>query len=100
MNWANWGRHKRKRIKDSEIPRAVKALVEHRQGGWFCVMCKELRIVTPPDVPLELDHKLPLSKGGTYNHLNLQVLCRSHNRGRGARGLKPFLPTHARRKQS
>ena len=40
---------------------------------------------SPPDVTLEIDHILPVSKGGTDNALNLRFLCLHHNRSRGNR---------------
>ena len=98
-SWTNWGRgNKERKIK---FPPQVIALVERRQGGKYCVMCRVLKIVTPEDIPLELDHKLPLSKGGDNNHLNLQWLCRSHNRGRRAESLSRMRrPAWERRRDS
>jgi len=95
----NWGRGNYKRLK--EFPQGVLDLVRRRQGHWTCVFCRELGIQTPDDVPIEVDHKLPLSRGGDNNHLNLQTLCRSHNRGRGNRGLNGFRrPAWERRRDS
>jgi 5-methylcytosine-specific restriction endonuclease McrA len=34
---------------------------------------------------LEIDHKIPVSKGGATTLRNLQVLCRSCNRGKSAK---------------
>lgn len=83
MNAYHWGLDKIKaRIQTRDIPDAVKRLVDKRQGGRHCVHCRAMNIETPPAVPLELDHKQPLSEGGSHHHLNLQWLCRSHNRGR------------------
>ena len=39
----------------------------------------------PPDVTLEIDHIVPVSKGGTDSALNLRFLCQYHNRSRGNR---------------
>jgi hypothetical protein len=39
----------------------------------------------PPEVALDIDHILPVSKGGTNNPLNLRFLCKYHNRSRGNR---------------
>ena len=38
-----------------------------------------------PDVELEVDHKVPISKGGTDDELNLITLCRDCNRGKSDR---------------
>lgn len=37
----------------------------------------------PPEVTLEIDHILPVSKGGSNSPLNLRFLCQYHNRSRG-----------------
>jgi hypothetical protein len=39
----------------------------------------------PPEVALEIDHILPVSRGGDNSHLNLRFLCRRCNRSRGNR---------------
>jgi len=39
----------------------------------------------PPEVYLEIDHILPVSKGGNEMVLNLRFLCQYHNRARGNR---------------
>ena len=39
----------------------------------------------PPEVTLEIDHILPVSKGGGNSLLNLRFLCRTCNRSRGNR---------------
>ena len=74
-----WGRGLRARV---AIPAEVLALVDERQGGRFCVACRALDLVTPADVPLEPDHRQALANGGDNHHLNLEWLCRSHNRSK------------------
>lgn len=68
-----------------DFPPSVLAAVDRRQGGRYCVHCREAGLTTPPDEPLELDHMQPVSRGGTDDPSNLQWLCRGHNRSKGAR---------------
>lgn len=42
-----------------------------------------------PDVVLEIDHKVPVSKGGSNKHENLVTSCFDCNRGKGSREFKP-----------
>jgi HNH endonuclease len=44
-----------------------------------CEICQK----TPPEVKLEIDHILPVSKGGSNILCNLRFLCQHHNRSRG-----------------
>ena len=46
-----------------------------------CAFCNR----RPPDVMLEIDHILPVSKGGADLPLNLRFLCEHCNRSRGNR---------------
>ena len=85
MNPRQWGRGDRRRLTTRDFPPGVLALVDERQGGRFCVSCRELGVETPADEPLQIDHIQPLSAGGDNHHLNLRWLCRAHNLGRGAR---------------
>ncbi|WP_433578795.1 TerD family protein [Nocardia brasiliensis] len=59
------------------IPQEVKAEVWQRDGG-KCVECGDSHY-------LEFDHIIPLSRGGATSAANLQILCRSCNRAKGAR---------------
>lgn len=59
------------------IPQEVKAEVWQRDGG-KCVECGSGHY-------LEFDHVIPLSRGGATSASNLQILCRSCNRTKGAR---------------
>lgn len=92
MNPYTWGRGDTRRLSTRDFPAAVLALVDARLGGRFCVDCRAAGIVTPDDVPLEVDHLQPLALGGTNEHINLTWRCRSHNRGRGARRDAPPVP--------
>lgn len=73
------------RLATRDFPPSVLAAVDRRQGGRYCVACREAGLDTPPAEPLELDHMQPLSQGGTNDPSNLQWLCRGHNRGKQAR---------------
>jgi len=44
-----------------------------------CDICKK----PPPEVKLDIDHILPVSRGGKELPLNLRFLCEQHNRSRG-----------------
>jgi hypothetical protein len=46
-----------------------------------CEFCRK----RPPEVTLEIDHIVPVSKGGSESALNLRFLCQHHNRSRGNR---------------
>ena len=91
-----WGRGDTRRLSTRDFPEDVLALVDERQGGRFCVACKQQNLTTPPGEPLEVDHRQPLSKGGDNSAFNLQWMCRAHNRGRGNRPDAPRIPTWAR----
>lgn len=86
MNPHLWGRGITRRLKLPQVPASVLVLVEQRDGPG-CTECNRLGLSPPSDEPLELDHKQPLSLGGDYRWENLQLLCRSHNKGRGNRSL-------------
>ena len=59
------------------IPEAVRTEVWRRDNG-RCVTCGS-------NVNLEFDHIIPVSKGGATTVRNLQLLCQSCNRSKGAR---------------
>lgn len=90
---------KARRVCTRDFPASVKAEVTDRQGGMFCVLCRERGLVTPERVPLVLDHKQPLSRGGTNEAANLHWLCEDHNLARWNRSLdeaRKHLPRWAR----
>jgi 5-methylcytosine-specific restriction endonuclease McrA len=71
----NWIQIKRQPIKPSLRFEILK------RDNYRCQMCG----VTAKDgATLEIDHIYPVSKGGTNELDNLQVLCRECNAGKGA----------------
>lgn len=53
-----------------------------RRDGFRCRLCGRS---ADSGVELEVDHIIPISKGGTSSMDNLQTLCRDCNRGKGAK---------------
>lgn len=101
MNPYTWGRGDKRRLTTADFPAEVVALVEARMGGRFCEDCRALGLVTPADVPMELDHRQPMALGGDNHHLNMRWTCRSHNRGRAHRPLsaQPTRPAWERKRR-
>lgn len=68
---------------------------EYAWGKWeknrrICPICKKRArfvagrgFVVDGYIPFEIDHIIPISKGGTYNKKNLHVICRACNRKKG-----------------
>jgi 5-methylcytosine-specific restriction endonuclease McrA len=52
-----------------------------KRGNYMCAKCGS----RPPEVSLEIDHIVPLARGGTDAVTNLQVLCNPCNQGKKAR---------------
>lgn len=96
MSAAPWTPGDTTRRPTSAAPPYVLAAVERRQGGRYCVHCAELGLVTPPGIPLELDHRQPLARGGDNRTSNLQWLCRDHNRAKRDRPGPPKAPKWSR----
>lgn len=58
------------------------------RDGWRCQLCgrstpRRLRGTIKPNAP-ELDHIVPISKGGAHSYLNTQCACRECNGSKGA----------------
>jgi len=90
---------RRKRIKQGGYERFDPMEVLNRDN-WRCQLCgidtpRKLRGTYDDRAP-ELDHIVPLSKGGAHTRENTQCLCRSCNLNKGARttGQPPLAPAH------
>lgn len=55
-----------------------------KRDNYKCCSCS-LGIEDEPNLLLEIDHKIPLSKGGLTSYDNLQTLCWKCNRTKGAK---------------
>lgn len=64
------------------IPKSVRFEV-FKRDSFTCQYCGK----SAPDVILEVDHIMPVSKGGTNEIMNLVTACRDCNRGKGAKQL-------------
>jgi hypothetical protein len=65
--------------KREELPAGIRFQV--LSGQPYCGLCGR----EPPEVKLQVDHIVPLSKGGTNNIDNLQTLCSDCNLGKSNR---------------
>ena len=61
----------------------IQELLEEQ--GWMCVYCHE-----PLDDFWEIDHILPISRGGGDQTDNLAIACRPCNRSKGAKLLSEW----------
>jgi len=62
------------RLANRRVPDSMRAAVLVRDGG-RCRRCRR-------SINLEMDHIVPVSKGGKTEELNLQTLCRRCNRAK------------------
>lgn len=77
--------HKQKRAAASRgvMAESVDPIEVFDRDGWCCQLCgvatpREARGTCAPNAP-ELDHCVPLAKGGAHTKANTQCLCRSCN---------------------
>ena len=54
-----------------------------KRDGFQCVLCG----ASGKEAKLEIDHIIPISKGGTHKESNLQTLCFPCNRGKSNKNL-------------
>ncbi len=64
------------------LPEIVKRLVWQKSQGQCCYYHEGRRCNSR--FQLEIDHKTPLSRGGSNDPKNLQLLCRAHNQLKGS----------------
>ena len=74
--------HRARARREGMAPGVRFAIME--RDGWRCVLCGRGAKSEPP-VELEVDHIVPVSRGGGDEEGNLRVLCVECNRGSGAR---------------
>lgn len=65
------------------IPTVVRRTVWKRAQGQCCYKNKSTGQRCTSRFQLEIDHIIPVSKGGSNNLSNLQLLCRAHNQWKG-----------------
>lgn len=66
-------------MRTRRIGKQIRAQILVRDG-YRCKMCGR----TKDEVPLEVDHIVPVADGGTDELHNLATLCRDCNRGKSA----------------
>lgn len=70
----------RRRAERSRVTPSVRYRIMERDGFRCCVCGRSAR----SGVELEVDHIIPIARGGSSDDSNLQTLCRDCNRGKGA----------------
>lgn len=84
------GSNYRRRARYYGVPyEKVDAGFVFERDGWRCQICGDktparLRGTTDPKSP-ELDHRIPMSRGGSHSYDNVQVACRECNARKGFR---------------
>jgi 5-methylcytosine-specific restriction endonuclease McrA len=73
----------RRRIREDRVFDLIDPARVFARHGWLCQICgiscpEDLKGTTRHNAP-ELDHIVPLSRGGTHTHDNVQLACRSCN---------------------
>lgn len=79
-------RKERARLRGAKVE-AVNPTKVFERDGWRCQLCgiktpRRLRGSIKPNAP-EMDHIIPLSKGGEHSYLNTQCACRQCNGDKG-----------------
>lgn len=82
------GKQARRAERMGAAARAVRAVAVFERDAWRCQICgrktlQSKRGTTHPMAP-ELDHIVPLSRGGDHSYANTQCACRACNAAKGA----------------
>ena len=72
--------HARRRAK---VKKASIGLTREQEGEIQQVYLHAVRVTNKLQIPFEVDHIVPISKGGKHEPLNLQVVPRAWNRSKG-----------------
>lgn len=73
----------------SYVAKAIRAAIAERDGGEFCQFCGDTEL-------LEIDHKWPVSRGGTSDLENLHFLCHGCNKRKKSTPWHDFLAASGR----
>lgn len=77
-------------LEEDPIPDSIRYQVLKESGG-RCALCG----ITKTDSPLDVDHIIPRSRGGSNEKENLQALCIKCNRSKGSKDKTDFRKTKA-----
>jgi 5-methylcytosine-specific restriction endonuclease McrA len=94
------GKTPRKRARKYGVPyESVSRIKVFNRDGWKCQICgrrtpRNRMGTLRPDAP-ELDHRIPISKGGAHSYANVQCACRECNIAKGNRSSAGQLPLFA-----
>lgn len=86
---ARQGTHRKRAIRYGAPYEKFNPVQVLQRDGWRCWVCglptpRELRGTTHPDAP-ELDHVIPVARGGPHSMANTKCACRACNSARGDR---------------
>lgn len=77
----SYSEENRRKVERSKLTPSLRYDVLHRDGFSCCICGRN----AGNGIQLEVDHIIPISKGGETTYENLQTLCRECNRGKGAK---------------
>jgi len=73
-------------LRQLPLPKSKKRMIMERDN-FTCTYCGK----GYPNVKLEVDHKIPLSRGGTHDYSNLTTACRQCNSTKSYKTEKEFI---------